>query len=109
MNVTQTSLLADPIDDAFTAFHHANPEVYRELVRRCWQIKRAGHDRYSIKTIIETVRWERDLHGVSDGRFRINNNFASRYVRLICANEPDLAGLFATRSLRADFDPAGIS
>ena len=29
----QLSLLADPIDEQFTKFHHENPHVYEELVQ----------------------------------------------------------------------------
>jgi hypothetical protein len=99
---TQLSLMANPIDEAFIQFHHANPHVYRELVSRARQIKRAGHRKYSIKTILETMRWESDLAGANDGTFKVNNNFASRYVRLVQANEPDLADFFATRTLHSD-------
>ena len=32
--------------------------------------------------------------------FKVNNNFASRYARIIMDNEPDLHGLFELRKIR---------
>jgi len=48
----------------------------------------------------EVMRWETGLGDSSkaDG-FRLNNNFRSRYVRML-AKKPGLAVLFATRRLR---------
>lgn len=35
------------------------------------------------------------------GRFKISNDFRSRYIRLIEQNEPDLKGFFTKRQLEA--------
>jgi hypothetical protein len=96
----QLTLLGDPIDARFLEFHHAHPEVYRELVRLARRWKAAGHARIGMKMLFEVLRWERGLAGVRDDRgFRLNNDFTSRYARLIQANEPDLVGFFETRAL----------
>lgn len=96
----QLALMPDPIDEAFFAFHHTNPHVYDELVRRAREWRDAGHDRCSIGMLFEVLRWDEGIRTTSGDGLKLNNNFRSRYVRIICANEPDLAPMFETRSLR---------
>lgn len=96
----QLTLLADPIDERFLAFHHQHPDVYVELVRLARRWKAAGHPKIGMKMLFEVLRWNRGLSQVRDDRgFKLNNDFSSRYARLIQANEPDLRGFFETRAL----------
>ena len=99
----QLSLLADPIDEQFVRFHHENPHIYRQLVdlARIW--KNAGHDICSIDLLINKLRWEIGISSVGN-QFAISNNFASRYSRLIEANESDLANFFTKRMLKTSWD-----
>jgi hypothetical protein len=86
------------IEDAFWAFHEANPAVYDELVRLAREMLAKG-DRFGIATLYEVVRWQRS--GILRGSKRpaLNNNFRSYYSRLIQKQEPDLDGIFETRRL----------
>ena len=96
--MTQSRLYG--IDEDFWAFHDAHPEVYSELVRRAVIAKSNGFKRYSAKVLIEVVRWYFEFERPDKGPFKINNNFTSRYARLIMECEVDLAGFFETRELR---------
>jgi hypothetical protein len=100
----QISLLDDPIEAQFIAFHHANPEVYDTLLVLAERWQRAGHLKVGIGMLFEIVRWERGLHlDEYDGeQFRLNNNYRSRYARLLMANNPHLAGFFETRALAGE-------
>jgi len=99
----QLALLADPIDTAFFDFHRDHPEVYEALRNLAFEWKAAGHDRIGIATLYEVLRWQRGLAGlVDDDGFRLNNNFRSRYARLLMSNEPELVGMFDTRTIRPD-------
>lgn len=86
----------------FLAFHEANPRVYAELVRLARRAKAAGKLRIGIKLVWERLRWDMEVE-VDSGAdaFTLNNNYPSRYARRIMAREPDLAGFFETRRLRA--------
>lgn len=99
-NSQQLSLLQDPIDSEFVKFHHRNPHIYKQLVElaRIW--KNAGHDICSIDLLINKLRWEIGITSVGN-QFAISNNFASRYSRLIEANEPDLVDFFTKRMLKS--------
>jgi hypothetical protein len=48
------------------------------------------------------LRWEwQGATSDPTAAYRLNNNYRSRYVRLIEANEPDLADVFEKRELKA--------
>lgn len=88
------------LHEKFEAFHEANPQVYVELVTLARQALKRGYKTYSINSLFEVVRWQRDISPLATtDEFKLNNNFRSRYARLIMEQEPDLAGFFETRQL----------
>lgn len=95
----QLAFFPDPIDQAFYEFHHANPHVYTALCRLARRWRAAGHDRCSMNMLFETLRFDEGLRTGSTDGLKLNNNFRSRYARIIQANERDLAGFFETRAL----------
>ena len=103
MTGRQLSMLQDPIDAAFFEFHAANPHVYDELVRLAHRWKAAGHTGCGMGMLFEVLRWNAGLRttGDADG-LKLNNNYRSRYARIIQANEPDLVGFFETRALATE-------
>lgn len=99
----QLTLLADPIDEQFLAFHHAHPEVYEALHDLALQLRRRGESKAGIGMLFEVLRWNRLMAGVRDeDGFKLNNNYRSRYARLLMANDARLAGFFDTRALHDD-------
>jgi len=108
--VSQLGLSFDPpvpepvrpktLQERFEQFHREHPEVYRELVRLAREWKSAGHDRIGMKALWERCRWELNV-GDPDAEYRLNNDYTSRYARLIQEQEPDIAGMFQTRRLKA--------
>lgn len=91
----------DTIDAAFAAFHALNPHVYSELVALARQLRRRGHQRIGIGMLFEVLRYQRALETVGDD-FKLNNNYRSRYARLIDEREADLRGAFEMRELRSE-------
>ena len=98
----QASLFAPSIESRFEAFHHRNPDVYDCLVRLAYAANRAGRRRIGIGMLFEVLRWEWTLAGLPDDaeEFKLNNNYRSRYARLIMADHPALRGLFEVRELK---------
>jgi hypothetical protein len=90
-----------PLDERFRRFHAVNPSVYRNLVTLARRALAAGRERIGIKQLWEVLRWEYSLAVNSADEFTLNNDFTSRYARLIMDSEPDLAQMFETRKLRA--------
>jgi hypothetical protein len=87
------------IDEAFAAFHAENPHVYAELRMLALRARRRGATRIGIGMLFEVLRWRHTLRTDGDD-FKLNNNFRSRYARMLM-REPELAGCFETRGLRA--------
>lgn len=92
------------IDDGFAAFHARNPHVYAALVRLARRALVNGHAAVGMKHLWEVMRWElhtSTVRGPADDDFRLNNNWTSRYARLIASEHPELACLFEFRRLRS--------
>lgn len=89
------------IEARFLAFHTRNPAVYRELMRLARQAhERAAH--VGIAMLWERLRWSVVVEGLPDAAeaFKLNNDYRSRYARLLMNENADLAGLFEVRALR---------
>ena len=90
------------IQHRFERFHLLHPEVYDELVTLARLAFVRGRRHIGIGQIFEVLRWERSLRGLPDETegFKLNNNYRSRYARLIMDREPDLDGVFEVRELK---------
>jgi len=85
----------------FKKFHAENPHVFQELLRMAREARALGRDHYGINGLFEVVRWHTMIE-TSDPAFKINNNYAPYYARLIMKTDPSLVGFFRTRTSRAD-------
>lgn len=90
------------IEERFKAFDESNPAVYAGLVRLARGLVEKGHKHISIAMCYETLRWQTMMETTGEGGFKLNDNFKSRYVRLIEKNEPDLVGVFEKRRMKAE-------
>jgi len=90
--------------EEFESFHAANPFVYHLLVEFARKVKATGVHNYGIKALLEQVRWHVtfETYQWKPGAFKLNNNLAPYYARLILEKEPDLHGLFQLRILKAN-------
>jgi len=89
-------------DRQFLAFHEANPIVYATLARLARYARQRGRHRLGVKMLWERMRWELTIEtddATSD--YKLNNNYHSRYARLLMETEADLAGMFELRALRS--------
>lgn len=88
--------------EQFLKFHAENPHVYYVLVR----LAREALEMWGavgINAILERARWEPGLQTTGEP-FKLNENHAAFYSRLIMHLNPDLAGVFTLRQSVAD-DP----
>jgi hypothetical protein len=98
----EIAFMASQLDRDFEEFHALHPYVYDQLVDLAQKAKARGRQRVGMKQLFEVLRWERMLQRLpAEGEeFKLNNNYTSRYARLIMDQETDLAGLFEIRMLR---------
>lgn len=97
---TYDNLPTTSIQRRFEMFHKTNPQVYTALVALARKAKARGVVRLGIGHLWEVARWTLWIEGGFISGQRLNNNYRSRYARLIIAQEPDLASLFETRRLQ---------
>lgn len=88
----------DRIQRAFEEFHRQNHQVYAALVRMAFQYQKAGK-KVGIKHLWEVLRWQQFTGQLQFDEYKLNNNFTSRYARLIMEREPELKGFFEIRRL----------
>lgn len=90
------------IEADFRQFHALNPKVYHSLVKLARDLHERGRRRIGIGMLFEVLRWQHAMSTVDPGsEFKLNNNYRSRYARLIMDQEPDLDEIFETRELTA--------
>ena len=92
----------DTIGEAFHEFHTAHPEVYDLMVRlaRRARSRRPGQ-KVGAKALWERVRWDFTYERDPADEYKLNNNFTSRYARMMAKQEHDLSDAFEFRKLRA--------
>jgi len=89
------------IEDRFIAFHRANPEIYIRLRAMAGRLLSRGRKHYGIKSLLEVLRWEHDI-STTDEEFKINNNHAPYYARMLMTRCDDLKGFFSVRELTSE-------
>ena len=84
---------------SFMEFHAKNPDVYKALVRMAREYSALHpHQKIGIKTLWENLRWHYLINVHRTDQFKLNNNHAAYYSRLIMSANPDLEGLFEIRN-----------
>jgi hypothetical protein len=94
-----------PADVAFDEYHRANPQVYTAFRRLALRLLNQGVKHYGAKAIMEVVRFQTTVRGTGDA-FKINNNYTSRYARMLMAKDERFAGFFELRSLKDESEAA---
>jgi hypothetical protein len=97
--VRQPDDQAATIQAQFEAFHQLNPWVLRALESLTADYLKRGARRVGIGMLFEVLRW-RYVTATEGDEFRLNNNFRSRYVRLLIERHPEWAPAFEVRALR---------
>lgn len=91
------------IESRFRAFHAANPHVFAELLKLARRARGRGVSHLGIRMLWEVLRWQLtvETYDPAGTPFKLNDHYHSRYVRLLCEQDPELGRLFELRELRA--------
>ena len=90
----------ETLDEKFFKYHEANPQVYSLFLGFVKKARSAGHKHYSIDAIMHQVRWHMNVETRDSEGFKMNNNYTSRYARLLVKLQPNLDGFFRNRKLK---------
>jgi hypothetical protein len=109
MNYSQAT--GKSIQEAFDAYHAANPHVYVYFKKLALKAIKLGKKKVSFKLIMNVIRWEIYLktHDPTEVRlpdtqqktFKINDAYGSRYARLFVRDYPSLKDYIELRELRS--------
>lgn len=92
---------AGTLQARFEAFHAEHPDVYAEFKRAAYRLLRAGVRHYGAKAIFEFLRYQRAISGRDVGEpWKLNNNYHSRYARLLIDEDPRFAEILEVRALK---------
>lgn len=72
--------------------------MYERLKTLVLDDVRTGREIPGIDYYVNVLRWKIRMETHGDD-FKFNNNFRSRYARLLMESEPEIAGKFEIRSL----------
>ncbi|MFC4512269.1 hypothetical protein [Streptomyces ehimensis] len=87
------------IQERFEAFHELNPWICDQLETLTADCIRHGSKRVGIGMLFEVLRWQYGRATAGQEPWRLNNDFRSRYVRLLLERHPEWAAVFETRRL----------
>jgi hypothetical protein len=91
------------IQDRFNQFHFDNPHIYYLLLKLTDEQHKRGKIRCGIRTFYEYIRWNVSLGKVKiNGVFKLNDNYTSRYVRLLVRANPQYKHMVRLRTLRSE-------
>jgi hypothetical protein len=80
----------------FKKFHMDNPHVYPLFKRFSFEAMKSGRNYFSTQMILERIRWYIEIETKGDV-FKINNNHAPCYARLLMVEHPELGNFFRRR------------
>lgn len=95
------------IEERFELFHQQNPWVFAALESLASDWLAHGHQRVGVKALAEIVRWQygrrttSPRHHATNSSFKLNNDFTSRYARLLLERHPEWANAIELRALKA--------
>ena len=82
--------------DRFLVFHLDNPQVYAYLQGHALRLRRMGITHWSMRNLWERLRMDYAVY--TNGKpFKLDNNHAPFYSRLLMESEPELRGFFEVR------------
>ena len=84
-------------------FHELNPQVFNAFESMSRELTNRGRKRIGIKMLFEVLRWNYYME-TSDPNsdFKINNNYAPYYSRLLIDKHPEWADVFELRTIRSN-------
>jgi hypothetical protein len=90
----------ESIQEKFERFHNENPQVYQKLREIGLWCRRQGKT-MGIGAMYEILRWQFGIQ-TTGSPYKLDNDFRSRYSRLLMQSEPELEGFFRIRELTSE-------
>ena len=88
------------VDMKFFKYHKESPHIFNLFVAFSKEIKAKGYKTYSMRTIMHRIRWHVDITTNDPDGFKMNNNYSSRYARMLANEYPDFKDFFKNRRMK---------
>jgi len=88
------------IDERFEAVHKEHPEIYEAFKEVTFDLMRRGFQRFSQDGVMHIVRYTKSASAEDMERYRINNDYVSRYARLFINDYPEHESFFRIKPLK---------
>lgn len=89
--------------ERFDEFNRRNPQVYQTLEDMAKALINKGRRKIGINMLLEVLRWNYYMSTDDpNSDFKINNNYAPYYARLLIKNNPDWEKVFELRKIRSN-------
>lgn len=85
------------IVERFFKFHESNPKIFDLYKRFALELKQSGRVRYSSMMILQRIRWHVEVE-TNDTEFKVNNNHAPCYARLLMLYDSHYRKVFKRRA-----------
>ena len=86
----------------FEEFNSRNPQVYQALEDMAFQLVKRGRKKIGINMLLEVLRWNYYMKTDDpNSEFKINNNYAPYYSRLLIERNPTWVNVFELRTIRS--------
>lgn len=102
--VTQPPLVlaASRAEERFQAFMRLHPEVFMAFRQRAQHLRERGKRHISADSICHYLRDETPIDArTGQDIYKINNNWSSRFARLLITEDPSFSAYIETRKLRS--------
>ena len=89
--------------EQFEQFHKLNPQVATALEEMASELIQRGRKKVGIKMLMEVLRWNYQMKTDDpNSDFKLNNNYAPYYARLLIERHPDWTDIFELRQIRSN-------
>jgi hypothetical protein len=76
------------LDRDFLEFHHNNPKIFKLYLQFARKAIARGHTRYSVWGLMQIIRWHVDIVTEDITGYKLRNDYAALYARLIVLKHP---------------------
>lgn len=89
------------IQERFELMHKTHPEIYETFCKTIEDIMRRGFKRWSADGVFHIMRYTTKADGRDIERYKLNNDYISRYARMWADEHPQHEGFFKFRELKS--------
>ena len=101
-----TESLERPVYERWIKYHLANPGFYEQFQKFAREAMDT-HVKIGARLLCERIRWFEQVEKGSN-QYRVCNDFAAYYARLLMLDKPEFKSLFNTKSLKSGVTDADI-